>query len=44
MGDYALAPESKDAVYDCYGISNHMGGMGGGHYTAYVKNMLNKKW
>ena len=25
-------------LYDLYAISNHHGGMGGGHYTAYVKN------
>merc|ERR1711920_352284 len=24
--------------------SNHMGGMGGGHYTAYAKNLDNKQW
>lgn len=23
--------------YDLFGVINHMGGMGGGHYTAYVK-------
>jgi len=34
----------KDGVYDLYGISNHMGGMGGGHYTAYAKNLENGKW
>ena len=26
-----------DQTYDCFAVSNHMGGMGGGHYTAYVK-------
>ena len=25
-------------IYDCYAVSNHYGGMGGGHYTAYCKN------
>jgi ubiquitin carboxyl-terminal hydrolase 4/11/15 len=24
------------AVYDLYAVSNHFGGLGGGHYTAYV--------
>jgi hypothetical protein len=23
-------------VYDCYAVSNHYGGLGGGHYTAYA--------
>lgn len=25
-------------VYDLYGVSNHIGGMNGGHYTAYIKH------
>lgn len=25
---------TKPPVYDLYAISNHMGGLGGGHYTA----------
>ena len=25
----------KRATYDLYAVANHMGGMGGGHYTAY---------
>jgi ubiquitin carboxyl-terminal hydrolase 8 len=29
--------------YDLYGVCNHMGGTGGGHYTAYVKN-ANNNW
>ena len=37
----------KDEVpllYDLYAISNHMGGLGGGHYTAYAKNAIDGKW
>ncbi len=34
----------KSLLYDLYAISNHSGGMGGGHYTAYVKNFKNGKW
>merc|ERR1712032_448458 len=26
------------SIYDCYAVSNHSGGLGGGHYTAYAKN------
>lgn len=29
---------SEDPIYDLYAISNHYGGLGGGHYTAYGKN------
>jgi len=38
------ADEKKESVYDCYAVSNHFGSLGGGHYTAYVKNLLNGKW
>ncbi|EGF83643.1 hypothetical protein BATDEDRAFT_18712, partial [Batrachochytrium dendrobatidis JAM81] len=31
-------------LYDLYAVSNHFGGLGGGHYTAFVKNPLNGKW
>ena len=30
-------------VYDLYAISNHYGSMGGGHYTAYCRN-INGNW
>jgi ubiquitin C-terminal hydrolase len=26
-----------EPIYDCYAVSNHFGGLGGGHYTAYAK-------
>mmetsp|Transcript_50795 Transcript_50795/g.62233 ORF Transcript_50795/g.62233 Transcript_50795/m.62233 type:complete len:217 (+) Transcript_50795:721-1371(+) len=35
---------SIDLIYDLYAISIHMGNMGGGHYIAYVKNLLNNNW
>eukprot|EP00522_Entomoneis_paludosa_P009884 CAMPEP_0172454722 /NCGR_PEP_ID=MMETSP1065-20121228/11632_1 /TAXON_ID=265537 /ORGANISM="Amphiprora paludosa, Strain CCMP125" /LENGTH=1289 /DNA_ID=CAMNT_0013207101 /DNA_START=90 /DNA_END=3959 /DNA_ORIENTATION=+ len=25
-------------IYDCYAVSNHYGGLGGGHYTAHAMN------
>jgi ubiquitin carboxyl-terminal hydrolase 4/11 len=28
--------EHEDPIYDCYAVSNHYGGLGGGHYTAYI--------
>ena len=31
-------------VYDLYAVSQHSGGMGGGHYTAVCKNSIDKKW
>eukprot|EP00455_Lapot_gusevi_P009468 TRINITY_DN1423_c0_g1_i5.p1 TRINITY_DN1423_c0_g1~~TRINITY_DN1423_c0_g1_i5.p1 ORF type:complete len:919 (+),score=331.64 TRINITY_DN1423_c0_g1_i5:79-2835(+) len=34
----------EDCIYDLFGVSNHMGGMGGGHYTAYTKNLVDGRW
>merc|ERR1712150_448342 len=33
-----------EAIYDLVAVSNHYGGMGGGHYTAYGKNKDDGKW
>lgn len=27
----------SEPIYDCYAVSNHFGGLGGGHYTAYAR-------
>ena len=35
-------PTGANPIYDLYAISNHYGGLGGGHYTAYAKN--DSKW
>ncbi len=36
-GTYNIS-SSNEPIYDLYAISNHYGGLGGGHYTAYCKN------
>eukprot|EP00163_Fabomonas_tropica_P009185 TRINITY_DN18993_c0_g1_i1.p1 TRINITY_DN18993_c0_g1~~TRINITY_DN18993_c0_g1_i1.p1 ORF type:complete len:619 (+),score=165.25 TRINITY_DN18993_c0_g1_i1:63-1859(+) len=41
---HPLSPEDPAPVYDCVAVSNHFGGLGGGHYTAYAKNKLDGKW
>jgi len=33
VADYG---EDEKPIYDCYAVSNHFGGLGGGHYTAYT--------
>lgn len=30
--------------YDLVGVCNHFGTLGGGHYTAYAKNNIDKNW
>jgi ubiquitin C-terminal hydrolase len=44
MSPYVIAPGHGKAIYDLTTVSNHYGGMGGGHYTAYGKNKLDGKW
>uniref|UniRef100_A0A183T5N6 ubiquitinyl hydrolase 1 n=1 Tax=Schistocephalus solidus TaxID=70667 RepID=A0A183T5N6_SCHSO len=34
----------EEHVYDLVAVSNHMGGLGGGHYTAYAKNRYDNRW
>ena len=36
--------KKNKVVYDLYGVSNHFGSLGGGHYTAFAKNPLYGKW
>ena len=41
VADYT---EETKPIYDCYAVSNHIGGLGGGHYTAYILNDENGTW
>ncbi|XP_059640812.1 ubiquitin carboxyl-terminal hydrolase 9-like [Cornus florida] len=47
--DLSKYVKSKDAstrshVYELYAISNHYGGLGGGHYSAYAKSIDENRW
>jgi len=47
LNDLDMGPylgQDKPALYDLYAISNHIGGMSGGHYTAYTLNKNDKNW
>ncbi|ORX76436.1 UCH-domain-containing protein [Basidiobolus meristosporus CBS 931.73] len=45
MTPYLQAPSSKaPTTYDLYSVSNHFGGMNGGHYTAQVRNGARNQW
>jgi ubiquitin C-terminal hydrolase len=51
LSPWVVNPESKSqsqseshCVYDLFAVSNHYGGMGGGHYTAFAKNLIDSNW
>lgn len=43
-----LSPSSPESSmnprYNLFGVSNHMGGLGGGHYTASARNWKSGEW
>ncbi|CUM46589.1 uncharacterized protein AC631_02041 [Debaryomyces fabryi] len=41
-----VSKEEDDSglIYDLIAVDNHYGGLGGGHYTASVKNFRDNKW
>jgi len=43
LSPYRLC-QSSCAVYDLFAVSNHYGELGGGHYTAYAKNINDNSW
>ncbi len=46
LSAYVKGPVIADfpPLYDLYAVSQHMGGLGGGHYTASCKNIRNGSW
>ncbi|CAB1347388.1 unnamed protein product, partial [Coregonus sp. 'balchen'] len=44
MSEFLIDPNTGPCRYDLIAVSNHYGGMGGGHYTAYAKNKDDGKW
>ncbi|KAK9728481.1 ubiquitin-specific protease doa4 [Basidiobolus ranarum] len=45
MRPYLPSTTSKaPAIYDLYAVSNHFGGLNGGHYTAQVRNGYRDQW
>merc|ERR1719210_1420236 len=44
MTPYVINSAHGQAIYDLLAVSNHYGGMGGGHYTAYGKNKIDGNW
>jgi ubiquitin carboxyl-terminal hydrolase 4/11/15 len=45
LSQFVQNPSQKaKARYDLIAVSNHMGGLDGGHYTAHAKNVYDNKW
>lgn len=44
LNDYVLGKKDQNMIYDLYAVSNHFGGLSGGHYTAYCQNFSDKTW
>jgi ubiquitin carboxyl-terminal hydrolase 4/11/15 len=38
ISSYIIGPHNEISKYDLYAVSQHFGGVGGGHYTAVCKN------
>jgi ubiquitin C-terminal hydrolase len=36
--------EEEPTLYELYSVINHIGDVGGGHYTNYSMNSINRKW
>ncbi|XP_041110339.1 ubiquitin carboxyl-terminal hydrolase 15-like isoform X2 [Polyodon spathula] len=44
MSEFLINPNAGPCRYDLIAVSNHYGGMGGGHYTAFAKSKDDDKW
>ncbi|CAB4310728.1 unnamed protein product [Prunus armeniaca] len=44
LSQYVMNKDGKPHLYELYAISNHYGGLGGGHYTAYAKLIDENRW
>ncbi|KAK4516826.1 Ribosomal_L14e domain-containing protein [Mucor velutinosus] len=42
--DHASVKDEDRLVYDLYGVDNHYGGLGGGHYTSFAQNFEDGYW
>ncbi|XP_057703169.1 ubiquitin carboxyl-terminal hydrolase 8-like [Corythoichthys intestinalis] len=44
LTQYVIGPRQTLKRYNLFGVSNHYGGLDGGHYTAYCKNACRQRW
>ncbi|KAG8899363.1 CSN-associated deubiquitinating enzyme Ubp12 [Tulasnella sp. 403] len=44
IDDLGLSDMDEPLLYDLFAVDEHMGGLGGGHYRAYAKNVDDGRW
>ncbi|AEE82901.1 ubiquitin-specific protease 10 [Arabidopsis thaliana] len=44
LSKYVKNKNDQSYLYELYAVSNHYGGLGGGHYTAYAKLIDDNEW
>ncbi|XP_065728775.1 ubiquitin carboxyl-terminal hydrolase 8 isoform X2 [Phocoena phocoena] len=44
LSQYVIGPKNNLRKYNLFSVSNHYGGLDGGHYTAYCKNAARQRW
>lgn len=47
MSPYIMSQQQQrrgPVLYDCFGVSNHFGSSGFGHYTAFAKHPISGEW
>lgn len=44
LSQYVIGPRNNLKKYNLFSVSNHYGGLDGGHYTAYCKNAARQRW
>ncbi|CAO2578960.1 Ubiquitin carboxyl-terminal hydrolase 8 [Lemmus lemmus] len=44
LSQYVIGPKNSLKKYNLFSVSNHYGGLDGGHYTAYCKNAARQRW
>nr|XP_033775866.1 ubiquitin carboxyl-terminal hydrolase 8 isoform X1 [Geotrypetes seraphini] len=44
LSQYVIGPKNNLKRYNLFAVSNHYGGLDGGHYTAYGRNAAKQRW
>ncbi|XP_038668871.1 ubiquitin carboxyl-terminal hydrolase 8 [Scyliorhinus canicula] len=44
LSNYIIGPRTNVKRYNLFAVSNHYGGLDGGHYTAYCRNAVKQRW